>query len=49
MEGALLLAIFWAAVYLGNKIDNIMEDQKRAYKDLATGICHIIDELKKKE
>ena len=52
MNGALLLAIFWAAVYLGNKIDELKEDLKKQqtiiYKDLSTGVCYLIDETKKR-
>lgn len=53
MEGVVLLGIFWAAVFLGNKIDKMGEEikcqQNRIYKDLATGICHLIDESKKEK
>lgn len=48
MYAGILLAIFWATVYLGHKIEEMKQDQIKIYKDLSKGICYLIDETDKR-
>lgn len=45
MEGVVLLGIFWAAVYLGNKIDKLDKKQEELFIIMAKNQQKIFDTI----
>lgn len=45
MEGCIILAIFWAAVYLGNKIDKLDKKQEEIFMIMGKNQQKIFDTI----